>query len=99
MKRRLIILGVALALAGAAVIYLPKAIGFLRVGTAFAAQQTCACLHVSGRPLESCLADLGSSGRLLDVKADGQKVRAGALFGLFSAASVSEPPYGCRPEP
>ncbi len=90
-------LGLVVLVAGAAAIYAPTALGYLRIGTAFAAQQTCACVHVSGRQVDSCLRDLGKAGGLLDVKVEGDLVRATAVLGLFSGESKNEPPYGCHP--
>lgn len=96
-KRKLIVLGVVVVLGVAAAIWLPALTGYLSVGTAYAAQQTCSCVHVSARELQSCVGDLGKAGRLLDVKVEGDTVRATALLGLFSGESQNEPPYGCHP--
>jgi hypothetical protein len=95
--RKWILLVLGLALAIAAAVYLPRGVAFLRIGTVFAAQQTCACVHLSERPLESCIAELGKAGRLLKVESDGDTVRASALLGLFSGESHHEPPFGCHP--
>jgi hypothetical protein len=95
--KKLIALGVVVALGVAAAIYGPTVLGYLRIGTTFAAQQTCACVHVSGRELASCVTDLGKAGELLSVKVEGDTVRATALLGLFSGESKNEPPYGCHP--
>lgn len=97
MKRKLIAIAVVVALGAAAVVYLPTLVGYLKIGTTFAAQQMCACVHVSGRTLESCLGDLGKAGGLLTVSVDGDAVRATALLGLFSGEARNEPPYGCHP--
>jgi hypothetical protein len=95
--RRKVLMVVAAALGVAAAIYGPRGVAFLRIGTTFAAQQTCACLHVSARPLDACLGDLGKAGHLLDIRAEGDSVRASALFGVFSGEALHEAPYGCHP--
>jgi hypothetical protein len=95
--RRWILLAVAVGLVALGVVYLPRFIAFLRIGTVFAAQQTCACVHLGNRPLESCVAELGKPGRLLKVEAEGDSVRTSALLGLFTAESRNEEPFGCHP--
>jgi hypothetical protein len=69
---------------------------FAAIATGFAAKQTCSCIHVSGRSLESCLADLPEGADQLIVAADGEEVRATVLFGAFSARAAYEPEYGCQ---
>ncbi len=78
-------------------VYGPRAIAFLGIGTTYAAQQTCACMHLGGRTLESCTHELGKAGSLLKVEAEGDTVRASGLFGLFSGEARNEEPYGCHP--
>ncbi len=100
MSRKRWMLIIAVALAG---VVLPGLIWSLqgqyqyaRIATTYAAKQTCSCLNVSGRALESCLADFPSEGRgLIDVKPEGQSVRASVLFGAISANASYEENYGC----
>lgn len=70
---------------------------YARIATGYAAKQTCSCLHVSGRPLESCLADFPEDARSnISVRQDGNLVRASVLFGAISAEAEFEEAYGCR---
>lgn len=70
---------------------------YARIATGYAAKQTCSCLHVSGRPLESCLADFPEDARSnISVSQDGNLVRASVLFGAISAEAEFEEAYGCR---
>ncbi|GIK47489.1 MAG: hypothetical protein KJZ75_06580 [Hyphomonadaceae bacterium] len=72
-------------------------IAYAQIATGYAAKQTCSCLHVSGRSLESCIADFPDSARnQITVTQDGETVRASVLFGAISAKAVAEGEYGCR---
>jgi hypothetical protein len=72
---------------------------YARIATGYAAKQTCSCLHVSGRSLESCIADFPEDVRnnitVTQSGFDGREVRASVLLGLVSAEAVSHPDYGC----
>jgi hypothetical protein len=95
--RRWILIAVVAVLVGLGAVYVPRGVAFLHIGTTFAAQQVCACLHVSARPLDSCRNELGKAGGLLSVETQGDTVKASALLGLFSGESRNEAPYGCHP--
>jgi hypothetical protein len=70
---------------------------YANIATAYAAKQTCSCLYVSGRPLDSCLADFPPDARgTIDVTVEGERVRASILFGAISAEAEVEDGYGCR---
>jgi hypothetical protein len=72
-------------------------VAYARIATGYAAKQTCSCLHVSGRALESCMEDFPADARQqLSIAQDGDRVRASVLFGAISASAVYEPDYGCR---
>jgi len=65
------------------------------IGTGYTAQQTCACLHVAGRTLESCLTDLDPLARnLVSIHPGKDEVTATAL-GVFSATARYEKGFGC----
>ncbi len=67
----------------------------LNIGTGYAAQQTCACLFVSGRALESCLGDLEPLARkLISIHPGAAEVTASGLL-LESATARYEPGFGC----
>jgi hypothetical protein len=72
-------------------------VAYANIATGYAAKQTCSCLHVSGRTLDSCLADFPEDARNnISVTQDGNTVRASVLFGAISAQAVYEDEYGCR---
>lgn len=72
-------------------------IAYAQIATTYAAKQTCSCLHVSGRSMESCIADFPEDAReAITVTQDGDAVRASVLFGVFSAEAVADEEYGCR---
>lgn len=72
-------------------------IAYAQIATGYAAKQTCSCLHVSGRSMESCIADFPEDARSsLNVTQDGDTVRASVLFGAISAEAVVDGEYGCR---
>ena len=72
-------------------------VAYARIATAYAAKQTCSCVHVSGRSLESCVADFPEDAReAVSVAEDGDRVRASVLFGAISAEAVADGEFGCR---
>jgi hypothetical protein len=67
----------------------------VNIGTGYAAQQTCACLFVSGRTIESCLGDLDPLARkLISVHPGASEVTASG-FGLEAATARYENGFGC----
>jgi len=67
----------------------------LNIGTGYAAQQTCACLYVSGRSLDSCLGDLEPLARkLISVRPGAAEVTASG-FALVTATAHYEKGFGC----
>lgn len=67
------------------------------IATGYVAQQTCACLHVADRALDSCMADFPADAvSNITVTTDGDRVEASAL-GLFRSAAVYEEGFGCSP--
>ena len=70
---------------------------YARAATAYAAKQTCSCLHVSGRTMDSCMAEFPQDARgQFSVTSTGNTVHAGVLFNAISADAVYEEEYGCR---
>ena len=67
------------------------------IATGYTAQQTCACLYVSGRTLDSCKSDYPSDA-VSQIRFDvtGERVRVSAGGGLFKAESTYDERYGCR---
>lgn len=67
----------------------------LDIGTGYAAQQTCACLYVSHRTLDSCLGDLDPLARkLISVRPGSEEVTASGLL-LVTATAHYEQGFGC----
>jgi hypothetical protein len=86
---------VALTAGGAYAAREPYAVA--RMATGYAAKETCSCLHVSGRALDSCIAELPQQAReSVVLTTSGDSVRASILFGAVSADSVYEDGFGCR---
>jgi hypothetical protein len=70
----------------------------VRIGTTYVAKQTCSCLFVAGRPLDSCSTDFDpESLRSLDVVTGDSAVTVSALGGLISARAEFEKGFGCHP--
>lgn len=92
-----IVLGLAL-IAGGTAYALRDSFTYAGIATGYAAKQTCSCVHVGGRSLESCLDDFpdAAARAQLSVTQDGDRVRASALFGVFHSEAVFEAEYGCR---
>lgn len=92
-----IVLGLALV-AGGSAYPLRDSFTYAGMATGYAAKQTCSCVHVVGRSLESCLDDFPdpAARKQLSVTVDGDRVRASALFGVFHSEAEFEEEYGCR---
>lgn len=70
---------------------------YARIATGYAAKQTCSCLHVSGRELDTCMADFPEDARgQISIAQSGDNVSASVLFGAISAEARFEPEYGCQ---
>lgn len=90
--------GLAL-LAGCGAYVMRDQIAFANIAVGYAAKQTCSCLHVAERTQESCLAELPAEAQgQITLTTEGQRVRASAFMGAFSAMAVHEAGYGCRIE-
>lgn len=68
---------------------------YAQIATGYAAKQTCSCVHVSGRPLEACMADYPEEAGQISISQRGEIVRASVLFGAVSAEAAYEEGYGC----
>jgi hypothetical protein len=72
------------------------------VGGAYAAKEVCSCVHVGGRPLDACKADLAELPGLgwlkIEATEDGTGVRAG-LRGFPPRVARAKPDRGCTLEP
>ena len=69
-----------------------------RIGTVYVAKQTCSCLFVAGRPMDSCRTDYDPAAiKPLTVERLEHGVKVSALAGLVSAQAEFEPGFGCHP--
>lgn len=86
-----------LAVAGAA--YAGRDVyAYARIGTTYAAKQTCSCLYVAGRDMTSCKADYpAETVKQFTWKVDGHDVTVSAAGGMISAKARFDDGYGCRP--
>ena len=67
----------------------------LTTGAGYSAQQTCACLFVSGRTLESCKTDLDPLARkLVSIRVGANQLTASGL-GIATATATYEKGFGC----
>lgn len=72
-------------------------IAYAGIAAGYAAKQTCSCLHVSGRTLESCVGEFPEEARNnITIAQDGNTVRASLIFGAISSEAIYEEEYGCR---
>jgi hypothetical protein len=72
-----------------------------RIGAGYTAEQTCACLFVSGRSPDSCRMDLDPLARkVVSVRVDpaGRTVSARGI-GFARATARYEPGFGCSIQP
>lgn len=84
------------AVAFAAFWLLSGPIAYARIATGFVAQQTCACLHVSGRAFDSCMSEFPEDAlSQTKIEREGQSVRASVLGGLISSEARYEEEFGC----
>lgn len=67
----------------------------VNIGTGYVAEQTCACLFVSGRTLDSCVGDLDPlAQKLISIHPGAAEVTAKS-FVLGSATARYEKGFGC----
>lgn len=99
-RKRLMIIGglVLAAIVISSVVWsLQDDLAYANTASGYVAKTTCSCRHVSGRALESCLADLPADARsAISISEDATSVRASVLFGAISAEAVYEEGFGCR---
>jgi hypothetical protein len=69
-----------------------------KIGTVYVAKQTCSCLFVAGRPMDSCRTDYDPAAiKPLTVEKLEHGVKVTALGGIVAAQSEFEPGFGCHP--
>jgi hypothetical protein len=97
-KRLLIGVGVLAAIVGVAMFAGRETWATAKIGTVYVAKQTCSCLFVAGRRMESCVTDYDPAAiEPLSVEPTDNGVKVSALAGLVSAHAKFEPGFGCHP--
>jgi hypothetical protein len=95
-RRRKIALVAAIALLAGAIYGGYQGVSLARIATNYAAEQTCACLFVSGRSPESCQAELGRfASRFMTWRIEEPAVTV-SLLRVFSARAEFEQGFGCH---
>ena len=95
-RNRLLVAAVAFVLVAVAICWRVFRVSDLAsIGAGYSAEQTCACLFIAHRPLDSCLGDLDPLARkLISVHAGSDEVTASG-FGVSSATARYEKGFGC----
>ena len=97
-KGLLIGIVVVLAIVGGTLFFGRDTWATAKIGTVYVAKQTCSCLFVAGRPLDSCRTDYDPAAiKPLTVEKLESGVKVTALGGIVSAQSDFEPGFGCHP--
>jgi hypothetical protein len=97
-KGRLIGAGMVVVIVAVALFAGRKTWATAKLGTVYVAKQTCSCLFVGGRPMESCRTDYDAEAlKPLTVETSESGVKVSALAGLVSAQAKFEPGFGCHP--
>ena len=97
-KGWLIGLVVLVVIVGAAMFFGRDTWATARIGTVYVAKQTCSCLFVAGRPMDSCRTDYDPAAiKPLTVEKLEHGVKVSALAGIVSAQAEFEPGFGCHP--
>jgi hypothetical protein len=99
MRRKWLLVGGATAIAalGAGVWAARDTYASARIGAAYVAKQTCSCLFVAGRSMESCRTDYDANIAPLAFDAGDGGVTISALGGLVSATAEFAEGFGCHP--
>jgi len=99
MKRKWQLLAVVLVLlVGIGVWGAMDTLATTRIGTTYVAKQTCSCLFVAGRSLDSCSTDFDPEAlQSLNVITANRAVTVSAFGGLISSRAQFENGFGCHP--
>jgi hypothetical protein len=98
MRKGLIAIIVLVVLVGAAMFFGRDIWTTAKLGTVYVAKQTCSCLFVAGRPLDSCRTDYDPAAiKPLTVEKLEHGVKVTALGGIVAAQAEFEQGFGCHP--
>ena len=95
-RKRILVVVAAIAVVGALTAWRKLRLGAMaHIGAGYAAEQTCACVFVSKRTIESCVNDLEPlAQRLVAVRVGDSEVTASALM-VGAATARYEEAFGC----
>ena len=95
-RKRLAVAAVAFVLVAIVVAWRAFRVGDLAsIGAGYSAEQTCACLFIGKRTIESCMGDLDPLARKLISVHPGENTVTASGFGVSSATARFTPGYGC----
>jgi hypothetical protein len=98
MRKGLIAIIVLVVLVAAAMFFGRDTWTTAKLGTVYVAKQTCSCLFVAGRPMDSCRTDYDPAAiKPLTVEKLEHGVKVTALGGIVAAQAEFEPDFGCHP--
>lgn len=98
MRKGLVAIIVLVVLAGAAMFFGRDTWTTAKLGTVYVAKQTCSCLFVAGRPMDSCRTDYDPAAiKPLTVEKLEHGVKVTALGGIVAAQAEFEQGFGCHP--
>ena len=98
MRKGLIAIIVLVVLMGAAMFFGRDTWTTAKLGTVYVAKQTCSCLFVAGRPMDSCRTDYDPAAiKPLTVEKLEHGVKVTALGGILAAQAEFEQGFGCHP--
>ncbi|MGZ3405890.1 MAG: hypothetical protein ACXVAN_05560 [Polyangia bacterium] len=95
-RKRVLVGAVAFVLVAVAVCWRVFRVSDLAsIGAGYSAEQTCACMFIAHRPLDSCMGDLDPLARKLISVHPGDNSITASGFGLSSATARFTPNFGC----
>lgn len=98
MRAKWALIGVAIVVIGAAAWAGRNTYAEARIGTAYVAKQTCSCLFVAHRSMDSCKTDyVPKDAQRLSWETRADSVTVATLGGMISAKSIYEDGFGCHP--
>jgi hypothetical protein len=98
MRKGLIAIIVLVVLVGAAMFFGRDTWTTAKLGTVYVAKQTCSCLFVAARPMDSCRTDYDPAAiKPLTVEKLEHGVKVTALGGIVAAQAEFEQGFGCHP--
>lgn len=95
-RNRLLLAAATLIVAGAIAFRALRLGELARLGAGYAAEQTCACLFVAGRSMESCRNDLEPLARkIVFVRRRGDEAVTASSLGVATATAHYDKGFGC----